>query len=148
MDEIVTGSLEARKHLVAARFSELQANSIVDTVYGSRKGLATKTDIREMKTDIREIRLNFCNVRRDIRELRGAVDRMATRQDLADLRLEFTGLRQEMADLKDELKQKMADQKDEMKQDARDQRMTDRWMFAILWTLMVASNALVFHFMG
>lgn len=142
----VSDSLETRKnYLVVAGFSELQANAVVDTLRGFREGLATQADIRELhdKMDGIDTRLDRVDTRLD--GMASRLDGMATKQEVADLR-EVMATKLDIAKLTQKMvtKQDLADQREE----TRSQRMTDRWMFTVLWALMIATNGLLIHYMG
>lgn len=146
MGDVISDNLETwKKYLVVAGFNELQANALADTLRGFRKGLATQTDIRELRDTVAGTA-----TKQDIIDLRKVISDM--RLAISDMRQVVSDQQQAMVTKTDlaEAMQKMATKQDltDLKEDMRGQRMTDRWMFTILWGLMVASNALLFHFMS
>lgn len=172
MSEFFYDSQEAQDQLVTAGFSEDQAGAVADTLRGARSGLATKANIRDVRRDIKDTRTEIKDVRTDVRGLRGAVTSVENRLDrfekLTDQRfalvhekLDVLGARsleqktdirtleQRTADMSlmmADMKINIADTRAGMvtKQDLKSESARDRWVFSILWGLMLASNAVLY----
>lgn len=79
----------------------------------------------------------------------GARKGLATKQDLTNLQ-QVMATKTDVANLERNMstRQDLAELKQELRQEMSSQRANDRWTFAVLWALMLTTNAALYAFLG